>query len=132
MSTSINYCSTLLCGAAMLTTGDTSRTAPTTVSTLLTPANGAMIERLTVMPVATTVTSVVRFFKYDGTTYHLVAEVQIAAQTLANGTAVIPTTMEAVDNPNLFPMIIPAGWSLRATVNDTQTGIKVYAEGGGA
>lgn len=131
MSASINYASTPVVGGGVLTTGDTSRTAPTTTTTIFTSTNGGQVERITITPVATTVSSVVRIFRYDGTNYHLYTEVQIAAQTLAAGTAVVPQTLEAVDNPNLFPIIIPAGWSLRATVNDTQTGIQVQAEGGG-
>jgi hypothetical protein len=131
MSTAINYASIPVVAGGVLTTGDTSRTAPTTTTTIFNSSNGGQVERITITPVATTIASVVRIFRYDGTAYHLYTEVQIGAQTLVAGTAVVPQTLEAVDNPNLFPILIPVGWSLRATVNDTQTGIQVQAEGGG-
>jgi hypothetical protein len=130
MATAINYASTATVGAALLTTGDTSRTAPTTVGTIFTATNGGQVERITIIPVATTVASVVRIFRYDGTVYNLYAEIPISAQTLSGTSAVTTITLEAVTTPNLFPILVPTGWSLRATVNDTQVGIKVQAEGG--
>lgn len=130
MATAINFASTATVGAALLTTGDTSRTAPTTVGTIFTATNGGQVERITIIPVATTVASVVRIFRYDGTNYHLYTEVAISAQTLSGTNAVTTITLEAVTTPNLFPILVPSGWSLRATVNDTQVGIKVQAEGG--
>jgi len=131
MATTINYASTPVVGGGVLTTGDTSRTAPTTTTTIFTSTNGGQVERITITPVATTVSSVIRIFRYDGTNYHLYTEVPVVAQTVTTGAAVVPQTLEAVDNPNLFPILIPAGWSLRATVNDAQTGIQIQAEGGG-
>lgn len=130
MATAINFASTATVGAELLTTGDTSRTAPTTVGTIFTATNGGQVERITIIPVATTVASVVRIFRYDGTNYHLYTEVDISAQTLSGTSAVTTITLEAVTTPNLFPILVPTGWSLRATVNDTQVGIKVQAEGG--
>ena len=130
MATTINYASTATVGAALLTTGDTSRTAPTTIGTIFSAASGGQVERIVVTPVATTVTSVVRIFRYDGTTYNLYVEIPISAQTLSGSSAVTTITLEAVTTPSLFPILVPAGWSLRATVNDTQAGIKVQAEGG--
>ena len=130
MATTINYASTATVGAALLTTGDTSRTAPTTTGTIFTAASGGQVERIVIIPVATTVASVVRIFRYDGTTYNLYAEIPISAYTASASVAISAITLEAVTTPNLFPILVPTGWSLRATVNDTQTGIKIQAEGG--
>lgn len=130
MATAINYASTATVGAALLTTGDTSRTAPTTTGTIFTATSGGQVERIVIIPVGNTVTSVVRIFRYDGTVYNLYAEIPISAQTLSGTSAVTTITLEAVTTPNLFPILVPTGWSLRATVNDTQVGIKVQAEGG--
>jgi hypothetical protein len=132
MSASQNFMSVLAAAAATLTTGDNSRTAPTVFGTIFNPASGGMCERITITPLATTVASVVRFFKFDGTTNHLLFEVTLPAQTVTAGAAVTSQRLEAVDNPDIFPIIVPSGWTLRATVNDTQTGVKVQAEGGGA
>lgn len=132
MATSPNYANTPTVGAALLTTGDTSRTAPTTYGTIFTPgSSGAQVERVVIQPVGTTTSTAVRIFRYDGTTFHLYTEVQLQAQTASGSTAIIPQTLEAVDTPNLFPILVPAGWKLVATVNDTQSpGVQIQAEGG--
>lgn len=133
MAASANYAATPTVGAATLTTGDTSRSAPATVGTIFSPgATGGEVERVVIQPLGITVPSTVRIFRYDGTTYHLYAEVQLQVVPTAPGNvAISPQTLEAVNYPNLFPIAIPANWSLRATVNDTQAaGVKVQAEGG--
>jgi hypothetical protein len=131
MSASINYASTPKVGAATLTTGDASRTAPTVAPTVLTPGgSGSQVERITATPLATTTATTLRIFRHDGTTHHLYTEIQIPAQTITGPVAVIPITLEAVNYPNLFPILVPAGWTLRASLNDTQTGIKVQADAG--
>jgi len=132
MSASPNYASTPTVGAALLTTADTSRTAPTSGgSAVFSPgASGGLCERVVIMPLATVTATVLRLFRYDGTTAHLYAEVTMPALIVAAGTKVPGTVLSAVSNPELFPIAIPANWSLRATINDVQTGIKVQAEGG--
>lgn len=133
MSASPNYMSVLDAGAATLTTGDNSRTAPAVTSTIFNPASGGLCERIVITPLATTVASVVRIFRKDGSGgLHLYTEVALPAQTVTASGAVVPQTLQAVDFPQLFPIMVPSGWSLVATVNDTQTGVKIQAEGGGA
>lgn len=133
MSASQNFMSVLTVGAATLTTGDNSRTAPTVTGTIFAPASGGLCERIVIEPLATTVASVVRIFRKDGSGgLHLYTEVALPQQTISAGGAVIPQTLQAVDFPQLFPITVPSGWSIVATVNDTQTGVKVQAEGGGA
>lgn len=143
MSANINYASTVLSGNATVVTADTSRTAPTTFVKLIessggtggtaNAASGAQIERIVLTPVGTTIQSVIRLFLYDGTNYHLRYELQLSPQTVSGTVAVASQTFEAVDNPNMFPMLLPAGWALRATINDTQSGggVNISAEGGG-
>ena len=101
--------------------GDTSRTAPTSVATVLTAgANGSRIERLVLTALGSTVSSVLRLFLYDGTAYHEYLEQAVPAQTATAGVASWTTTLEAVSVPNLMPLLLKTGWSLRATINDTQ------------
>lgn len=141
MSTSLNYASTPIAGAATLTTGDTSRTAPATFQNLAVPsaasagqatiASGAQIERWSVVPLASVSTqTTARLFLYDGTNYHLKLEMNIPVTAVSSSNPVPTWQMEAWDNPNLFPIIVPAGWSVRTTVNDTVTGLKSIIEGG--
>ena len=143
MTAAINYASSPLAPCAVLSTGDTSRTAPTTVANLLVAsgaavpainaASGAQIERVTIQPLAATTATCVRLWLHDGTNYHLRAEFGVAATGTVTGSNPIPSQQfEAVDNPSQFPIIMPAGWSLRASINDTQAGgVNVFVEGGG-
>jgi hypothetical protein len=130
MSSSINFASTPTVGAANLTTGDISKTAPTTVATIFSAAAGGQIERIVINPLGATTATVIRIFRYDGTTYHLYTEISIPNNASISTSANKTYTLEAVNNPNLFPILIPTGWSLRATVNSTQIGINIQAEGG--
>lgn len=134
MATAPSYASKVTVGVALLTTGDASRTAPSTIGTIFTPdatnALGGQVERIVVEPVATTVASCIRIFLNDGTTKHLYLELQLQVQTAAGSTAIIPQSLSAVDYPALFPIMVPPTWLLQATVNDTQTGVKVHGIGG--
>lgn len=136
MSTTVNYASIPLGKAVRLTTGDTSRTAPSTTGTLIpvaTYAAGAWVERATVTMLATVTQTVVRLFKYDvaNTAYHLYDEIDVPAKTLTGTVAALPITHQAVTNPTLYPFQVPVGWELRCTVNDTQTGLEISVDGGG-
>ena len=132
MSASANYASTPTVGAALLTATNTgSRAAPTGDSVIFAPgASGGQIERITIEPVATTVAGTVQIFRTAGGTKYLYTEVQLQVQTAATGTAIIPQTLEAVDYPNLFPIILSAGETLSAALSVAQTGVVVQAEGG--
>ena len=108
-------------GAVVVSVGDTSRTAPVSAVTVLTAgSNGSRIERLSMTAVGSTVASVLRLFMYDGSSYHLYYEVPVPSYTASAGAAAWNVTLEAVDTPNIFPVTLKNGWSLRATVNDTQ------------
>jgi hypothetical protein len=117
-----NFASKPTVGAALLTIADASRTAPSNAQTVYTPdVLGAQVERVVISPVgALTAANVVRLFRYDGATYHFYAEVGVAALTVAAALAgVTAGSLEAVDNPNLFPIAIPPGWSLKASLGAT-------------
>ena len=131
MSTTAQYSATPVFGAALLTTADTSLTAPTTVGTVLTAgASGTRIDFIEVMGVATTVSGIVNLFIYDGTTYTLWQQIPVVAVTTST-TAISFSSVTATNNtPNVMPMIIPTGYSLRATTTIAQTGVKVIAYGG--
>lgn len=136
MGATVNYASKAVSSAATLTTGDTSRTAPANVGTVFDPsafsASGGMCERIVAMPLATIAAdTVLRIFKHDGSAYHLYAEVAIRAQTVTGSGQVQGYVLSAVNNPELFPIMVPPNWTLRASINDTVTGIQVQAEGGG-
>jgi len=131
MSTTAQYASTPKVGIALLTTADTSLTAPTTVGTVLTAgASGSRIDYIEVMGVATTVASLINLFLYDGSTYTLWQQIPVQAITTATTTPSFVANLSSNGNANIMPLNIPTGYSLRATTTVTQTGVKVIAYGG--
>ena len=131
MATSAQYAATPRVGSANLTTQDTSLTAPTTVSTILTAgASGTRIDYIDVQGVATTVAGLINLFIYDGTNYILWAQVPVIAVTSSTTAPAFQATLSSNVNANLMPLIIPTGYSLRATTSVAQTGVRVTAMGG--
>jgi hypothetical protein len=131
MATSAQYAATPRVGSANLTTQDTSLTAPTTVSTILTAgASGTRIDYIDVQGVATTVAGLINLFIYDGTNYILWAQVPVIAVTSSTTAPAFQSTLSSNVNANLMPLIIPTGYSLRATTSVAQTGVRVTAQGG--
>jgi hypothetical protein len=131
MSTSAQYASTPKVGSALLTTADTSLTAPATVGTVLTAgASGSRIDYIEVIGVATTVASLVNLFIYDGTTYFLWQQVPVLAITTSTTAPSFAATLSSNSNANIMPLNLPTGYSLRATTTIAQTGVRVIAYGG--
>jgi hypothetical protein len=131
MSTSAQYASTPKIGSALLTTADTSLTAPTTVGTVFTAgSSGSRIDYIDIQGVATTVAGLINLFIYDGTTYFLYAQVPVIALTSSTTAVAFAATISSNTNPNILPINLPTGYSLRATTTVTQTGIRVNALGG--
>lgn len=131
MSTTAQYASTPKVGVALLTTADTSLTAPTTVGTVLSAgASGTRIDYIEVMGVATTVASLINLFIYDGTTYSLWQQIPVQAITTSTTTPSYAAVLSSNSNANVMPLTLPTGYSLRATTTVTQTGVKVIAYGG--
>lgn len=131
MATSAQYAATPRVGSANLTTADTSLTAPTTVSTILTAgASGTRIDYIDIQGVATTVAGLINLFIYDGTNYILWAQVPVIAVTSSTTAPAFQATLSSNVNSNLMPLIIPTGYSLRATTSVAQTGVRVTAMGG--
>lgn len=131
MATSAQYAATPKVGSALLTTADTSLTAPTTVGTVLTAgANGTRIDYIDIQGVATTVAGNINLFIYDGTNYILWNQVNVIAVTSSTTSPAWQATLSSTGNANLMPLTLPTGYSLRATTSVAQTGIRVTAYGG--
>ena len=131
MATSAQYASTPKIGSALLTTADTSLTAPSTVGTVFTAgASGSRIDYIDVQGVATTVAGLVNLFIFDGTNYFLYAQVPVIAITSSTTAVAFTSVLSSNSNANLLPINLPTGYSLRATTSVAQTGIRVTAQGG--
>jgi len=131
MSTSAQYASTPKVGSANLTTADTSLTAPTTVSTILTAgASGTRIDYIEVQGVATTAAGLINLFIYDGTNYILWQQVPVNVVTSSTTAPAFSAVLSSNSNANVMPLTLPTGYSLRATASVAQTGVRVIAYGG--
>lgn len=131
MAATAQYASTPKIGSATLTTADTSLTAPTTVGTVLTAgSSGTRIDYIDIQGVATTTACLVNLFIYDGSNYILWTQVPVIAVTSSTTAPAFAATLSSNVNSNIMPLILPTGYSLRATVSVTQTGVRVTAQGG--
>lgn len=131
MSTSAQYASTPKFGSAVLTTADTSLTAPSTVGTIVSAgASGTRIDYIEVMGVDTTVAGLINLFVYDGTNYILWQQIPVQAITSATTTPAFAAAISSNGNANVMPLTLPTGYSLRATTTVAQTGVRVTAYGG--
>ncbi|NBU71776.1 MAG: hypothetical protein EBS53_10075 [Bacteroidetes bacterium] len=131
MATQAQYASTPKLGSALLTSADTSLTAPTTVGTVFTAGtSGSRIDYIEIQGVATTVAGLVNLFVYDGSTYFLWQQVPILAVTSSTTSPAFAAVLSSNSNANIMPLSFPSGYSLRATTSVAQTGIRVTAYGG--
>ena len=131
MATTQQYASTPRFNSALLTTADTSLTAPSTVGTVFTAgSSGSRIDYIEVIGVATTTACVVNLFVFDGSTYFLWQQIPVSAVTTSTTAPSAIANMSSNNNALVMPLTIPTGYSLRATVTVTQTGVRVHAYGG--
>jgi hypothetical protein len=131
MAVNAQYAATPKFGSAVLTTADTSLTAPTTVGTILSAgASGTRIDYIDIQGVATTVAGIVNLFVFDGTSYILWNQVPVIAITSSTTSPAFSATLSSNTNANIMPLNLPTGYSLRATTTTAQTGIRVTAYGG--
>jgi len=117
MATTPAFAITPRIGAVSIATADSSYTAPTNVSTVLTgAAAGTRIAEIVVKCAATSANAVVRVFLYDGSTHWLFDEILVTAAT-GSATAVQFRVSTLYSN-----LILPtASWSLRVTTSVSQT-----------
>jgi hypothetical protein len=131
MAATAQYASTPKVGSALLTTADTSLTAPSTVGTVVTAgSSGTRIDYIDIQGVATTVAGIINLFLFDGTNYILWQQVPVIAVTSSTTTVAFQALLSSNSNANIMPLTLPTGWSLRATTTIAQTGIRVTAYGG--
>ena len=124
MATTPNFASTVRASAVVISTADTSRTAPTNVGTVFTAgASGSRIDEVSISATGTTTAGVVRLFIYNGTTYYLLQEILVSAITPSTTLAVF--SYDATFNN----LMLPSGSSLRVTTNNAES-FSVIAFGG--
>lgn len=130
MSTSAQYASTPKTAIASISTANTARNGTGTIATVFTAgSSGSRIERIVVIAQGTTTAGMVRLFIHDGTTSWLYDEVAVSAITPSGTVPAFTATLQAYSNPDLMPLTLPTGYSLRAATNNAET-FNVIAVGG--
>ncbi len=127
MSTSAQYASTVKAASVALTaTANTNRDGATGVYTTIFTAgsSGSRIDDIYIVATGTTTAGVIRLFVHNGTTGFLWQEILVSAVT--------PSTTQAVWSYTLLNqgLVIPTGYSLRASTNNAE-GFNVLVTRGG-
>ena len=130
MSSQAQYASVPRCGIGQVNAANPHRDGTGTMGTILTAgANGSRIDRIVVQATGTTTAGVVRLFVNDGTSSRLYCELPVAAITASSSARVFNGTFQAVTTPDLFPLVLPTGYSLRASTEKAET-FNIIAVGG--
>jgi hypothetical protein len=130
MATSAQYASVSKTGINSISTANTARNGTGTIVTIFTAgSSGSRIERINVVAQATTTAGMVRLFIHDGTTAWLYEEIPVAANTPSGTNPAFSASIQAFTNPDLMPLTLPTGYSLRAATNNAET-FNVIAVGG--
>lgn len=128
MSATPSFAATVAVGSGLIPgTADTSLTAPTNVTTIVSGgSSGTAVHELVFQGVGTTVAGVVNVYLYDGSTYHLIDQVLISAVT-SSTTAVAWRTRRQYES-----LFVKSGSSLRVsqTVAGNVSLVKVTAFAG--
>lgn len=115
-------------GVAAVSTANTARDGTGTIATIFTAgANGSRINSIIIKATADPADSTVVFFLYDGSAYHVFDEWDIGDP--AAGSATVASYRESRAYSSL---VIPTGWSLRASITVALTSgtMQVFANGG--
>jgi hypothetical protein len=133
MAAAAQYANVPRIGAAILTTGDASHTTPVTYQSVISAgSNGTRIASVALQGLGPTMPSVVRLFLWNGTTLNEWQEIAVAANAASTGGTAFSATFSQVNAGSWLPLVLPPGWSIRATINDTQpsSGVSVIIAGG--
>lgn len=116
MSTTANYASTPRAAFGQVSTANTNRDGTGTIATIFTAgASGSRIDDIVVIATGTTTAGMVRLFLHDGTNARLWVELPVTAAT-PSGT--VQAFAASLLNQSL---ILPSGWSLRASTHNAET-----------
>lgn len=116
MGTSANYASTPRAAVGQVSTANTNRDGTGTIATIFTAgSSGSRIDDIVIQATGTTTAGMVRLFLHDGTNARLWAEVPVSAVT-PSGT--VPAFVSSLLNQSL---VLPNGWSLRASTHNAET-----------
>ena len=130
MSSAPAYAATPRCAIGQVLTANPNRDGTGTIATIFTAgASGSRIDRVAVEAISTTTAGMVRLYIHNGTTAFLYDEILVTPITPSSTVKAFQATCEAVTKPNLYPLVLPTGYSLRASTEKAET-FNVTAIGG--
>ena len=136
MATTPNFAVTPKAGVTTLATANTAFDGTGTLGTILTgAANGTRIDMIVVSATATVSAGLINLFVSDTTAAntsantHILRSLPVTATTPSATTAPFQTTLTSQTNPELLPLFLPSGYTLRAGTTVAQ-GFRVMANGG--
>lgn len=134
MSTNANFAATPKVGTGIIAGANTARdgTGANVVTVFTAGANGSIVDKVTAKAQAVTAAGMIRWFLHDGTNYRLAYEMTVDAITPSATVAGWSETAPVVDvggANDVFPMLLPNGYSLRATSHNGEQ-VSLIAQGG--
>lgn len=130
MSTSANYAATPKIGAAAISTANTAKDGTGTIGTVFSAgASGSRIDAINLKATVTTTAGAVRLFIHTGSSYFLLTEIPVVAVTSSATSPAWEAQLNTNSMSQILPIILPTGYSLRASTNNAEN-INVLAQGG--
>ena len=130
MATTPQYAATPKCSIGQVSVANTNRDGTGTLATVFsTGTNGSRIDAIDIKAVGTTTTGMIRLFIHDGTSTYLLTEVPVVAVTPSGTMPSWETQFNTNTMSQGLPLVLPAGYSLRAATNNAET-FNIIAQGG--
>lgn len=129
MAIAPQFAATPKIGVATVSSANTNRDGTGTIATVVTAGSaGTRLRAIHIRAIATTTAGMIRLFLHDGTTAHLIREIPVSAITPSSNTEAFSAHLTESITPDLLPMTIPTGWSIRAATNNAES-FRVTVEG---
>lgn len=122
MATSPAYASAPKLWMGQVSAANTNRDGTGTIVTLGTaPAAGSRLDSVIVQAVGTTTSGMVRLYVHDGANARLFLELPVVGVTPSGTQPAWAVQANANTMSQLFPLVLPSGYSLRASTHNAET-----------
>ena len=130
MASTPAYAATPKVGIGQISTANTNRDGTGTIGTVFTAgSSGSRIDAIDIKATGTTTAGMIRLFIHNGTTAYLLTEVPVIAVTPSGTLPAWEVQLNTNSMSQVLPILLPTGYSLRASTNNAET-FNVVALGG--
>ena len=130
MSSVPQYAGTPNCGIGQVSVANPNRDGTGTIATILTAgAAGSRVDAIDLKAVGITTAGMIRLFIHNGVTSRLLTEVMVNAITPSSNIPSWESQLNTNTMSQVLPLILPAGYSLRASTHNAEV-FNVVALGG--